>query len=123
MQEIHLSAAPAGACYDPPYFDVNDEQLSPSERRPVPWLCAAQFDVPCDTKPGTYTCLLLRSRKRGASNPGNDEAHFLQETFLILEPIQEGAVAPLVYRRIGLGCFFFDVSLFDAAVPSLIHLV
>jgi hypothetical protein len=121
IQEIHLSAAREGACYDPPYFDANGEQLSPSDGRPVPWRCAAQFDIPRDSKPCIYTCLLMRSRKTSDRSDVNN--HHLKETFLILEPIQEGAVAPLVYRRIGLGCFFFDVSLFDAAVPSLIHLV
>lgn len=117
-QELRLRVA-EGANYNPPYLNIEGEELDLS--KPIPWPCAGQFDD--ETIPRqefeTYTCLLMRSCSSGSAEKGN-------ETFLILEQatsVAEGLSQDLLtFRRVGIASIFGGGDIFASSERKTIVL-
>ena len=114
-KEIVLSIAPLGGSFNPPYLDVEDEELD-FETHPIPWRCAGQFDRSLGTSRSPYLCLLLRSRTYLKTT-------WVKETFLILEPSSEGLGRSSEYRRVGLANFRGESRTFDWTARRTVSLI
>lgn len=93
-RKIHLAEATEIQDCNPPYFNIDDE-IADTEKRPLPWRCAVQWDEEGYRKPSSYLCLLLqRQIPTGFA--------LSSETFLVLEEVR-GNSSGCWWRRIGIG--------------------
>jgi hypothetical protein len=90
LQEIYLSEATEVVGCNPPYFNIDDEQVDITNN-PLPWRCAVQWDLEGYRPSQTWLCLLLLKRLTKRYELGN-------ETFLVLE-----TAGAQTYRRVGIG--------------------
>jgi hypothetical protein len=89
LQGIYLSEATEVVGCNPPYFNLDDEEVD--NVNPLPWRCAVQWDVEGYRPPQTWLCLLLQKKLTKGFELGG-------ETFLILETVRAET-----YRRVGIG--------------------
>jgi hypothetical protein len=94
VRMIHLAEATEIPDCNPPYFNINDEIVD-TEKYPLPWRCAVQWDEEGYRKSSSWLCLLLRRQTPIGSELSS-------ETFLVLEEAK-GNGSGCSWRRIGIG--------------------
>jgi hypothetical protein len=136
VMQIYLSNPAKGTDSNPPYLSTTLD--IPDFTSNLPSSCAAQFDREEQRPPGTFLCMLVRTRRALDSRMGF-------ETFLILESVEKDKkyirvrrsglirlsrpsgrkdkVAIDSFRRIGLGAFRGTVDCFDWDKRMTIDLV
>jgi hypothetical protein len=92
--KIYLAEATEVPDCNPPYFNINDEIVD-TEKHPLPWRCAVQWDEQGYRKPSSWLCLLLQRQ-----SPVDFEVS--RETFLVLEEVRSDDSGG-TWRRIGIG--------------------
>ncbi|PKS05451.1 hypothetical protein jhhlp_008827 [Lomentospora prolificans] len=106
VREIRIVPFSEGNRYTPPYFQVFEENLQPTEEGKIPWRCAGRFDAGDVTVAATYLCLLLLSISK------SDD---VCEVFLILEPVDVDNGMGTRYKRVGLARIWGESPTFDSA--------
>lgn len=91
---IHLAEVTEIPDCNPPYFNVNDE-IADTEKFPLPWRCAVQWDEEGYREPNSWLCLLLQRQTPSRYRLSG-------EKFLVLEEV-EGESSECTWRRIGIG--------------------
>ncbi|RBR25572.1 uncharacterized protein FIESC28_01535 [Fusarium coffeatum] len=87
-REIRLRPDPRTVAFNPPCFNINDEELD-FRAGPMPWRCSGMFDLEEERDDDLFTCLLVRS-----VTVKTQDLHMnrFQETCLVLVPVDsEGA--------------------------------
>ncbi|KAF5669951.1 heterokaryon incompatibility domain-containing protein [Fusarium heterosporum] len=115
---MKLRIDPQAKVYNPPCMNVGDEAPDFSSH-PIPWRCLGQYDIEDDRQDDMFTCLLVRS-----VTPKYEKlpyGHGLQETFLLLVPVEDCEGTD--YRRVGIAMIRGQESEFKSAPTQRIRIV
>lgn len=115
--EVSLKVAHSYRDFNPPYFVVENTTIEPAPdtKSSIPWVAAGQFDTVHHAGTSSNECLLILSREHQ-----RPETH--REIFLIIERVSTNTME-LMYRRIGIGCFFGKSLEFSVAQRKRVYLV
>jgi hypothetical protein len=126
LQEMILRVDPRALGYNPPYFNIGDEELEVKRvdqgGDPIPWRCAGQFDNEIVREDNRYMCLLMKTVRSKDYGENRVVDTYVSETFLMLteESSKDG---DRTFRRLGIATVSGQDSMFSNAPRTKLRLV